>query len=144
MCVDVFGPVLDQKEGKRLNHHLSLLQYSFNLNIAIKKLISIEMTEITSEHELHIIEQSTDTRSTVLLSQSIQRKNEVVMKANSSENDISSQLEKMNDTMNIMKNEINNLNLQLSSTNPSSLPSSPLVSCLFVAISMTYMLIALY
>ena len=144
MCTDVFGPILDQKEGERSNHHLSLLQYSFNLNIAIKKLISVEMTEITSEHELHIIEQSTDTRSTVLLSQSIQRKNEVVMKANSSENDISSQLEKMNDTMNIMKNEINNLNLQLSSTNPSSLPSSPLVSCLFVAISMTYMLIALY
>jgi len=144
MCVDVFGPVLDQNEGERSNHHLSLLQYSFNLNIAIKKLISIEMTEITSEHELHIIEQSTDTRSTVLLSQSIQRKNEVVMKANSSENDISSQLEKMNDTINIMKNEINNLNLQLSSTNPSSIPSSPLVSYLFVAISMTYMLIALY
>ncbi len=144
MCVDVFGPVLDQNEGESSNQHLSLLQYSFNLNIAIKKLISIEMTEITSEHELHIIKQSTDTRSNVLLSQSIQRKNEVVMKANSSENDISSQLEKMNDTMNIMKNEINNLNLQLSSTNPSSLPSSPLVSCLFVAISMTYMLIALY
>jgi len=134
MCTDVFGPV----------HHLSLLQYSFNLNIAIKKLISMEMTEITTEHDLHIIEQSTYTRSNVLLSQSIQRKNEVVMKANSSENDISSQLEKMNDTINIMKNEINNLNLQLSSTNPSSLPSPPLVSCLFVAISITYMLIALY
>jgi len=134
MCTDVFGPILDQKEGERSNHHLSLLQYSFNLNIAIKKLISIEMTEITSEHELHIIEQSTDTRSTVLLSQSIQRKNEVVMKANSSENDISSQLEKMNDTINSMKNEINNFNLQLSSTNPSSLPSSSLVSYLFIAI----------
>jgi len=134
MCTDVFGPILDQKEGERSNHHLSLLQYSFNLNIAIKKLISIEMTEITSEHELHIIEQSTDIRSNVLLSQSIQRKNEVVMKANSSENDISSQLDQMNDTINSMKNEVNNLNLQLSSTNPSSLPSSSLVSYLFIAI----------
>jgi hypothetical protein len=81
------------------------------------------MTEITSEHELHIIEQSTDTRSNVLLSQSIQRKNEAVMKANSCENDISSHLEKINDTISIMKNEINNLNLHFSSTNPSS-PSS--------------------
>ena len=134
MCTDVFGPVLDQKEGKRSNHHLSLLQYSFNLNIAIKKLISIEMTEITTEHDLHIIEQSTDTRSNVLLSQSIQRKNEVVMKANSSENDLSSHLEKMNDTINSMENKIIQLSLQLSSTNPSSLPSSPLVSCLFVEI----------
>ena len=144
MCTDVFGPVLDQKEGERSNHHLSLLQYSFNLNIAIKKLISIEMTEITTEHDLHIIEQSTDTRSNVLLSQSIQRKNEVVMKANSSENDLSSHLEKMNDTINSMENKIIQLSLQLSSTNPSSLPSSPLVSCLFVAISMTYTPIVLY
>jgi hypothetical protein len=124
MCTDVFGPVLDQNEGKRSSHHLSLLQYSFNLNIAIKKLISIEMTEITTEHDLHIIEQSTDIRSNVLLSQSIQRKKEVVMKANSSANDISSQLEKINDTISSMKNEINNLNLQFSSTNPSSPPSS--------------------
>jgi hypothetical protein len=83
MCADVFGPVLDQTEGKRLNHHLSLLQYSFNLNIAIKKLISIEMTEITTEHDLHIIEQSTYPRSNVLLSQSIQRKSDIVMKSNS-------------------------------------------------------------
>ena len=64
MCTDVFGPVLDQKEGKRSNHHLSLLQYSFNLNIAIKKLISIEMTEITTEHDLHIIEQFSSPTST--------------------------------------------------------------------------------
>ena len=98
------------------------------------------MTEITTEHDLHIIEQSTDTRSTVLLSQSIQRKNEVVMKANSSENDLSSHLEKMNDTINSMENKIIQLSLQLSSTNP----SSPLVSCLFVAISITCMLIVLY
>jgi hypothetical protein len=124
MCTDVFGPVLDQNEGKRSSHHLSLLQYSFNLNIAIKKLISIEMTEITTEHDLHIIEQSTDTRSNVLLSQSIQRKNEVVMKANSSENDISSHVENINDAINSMKNEINKLNLQYSSPNSSSPPSS--------------------
>ena len=102
----MFGPILDQKEGERSNYHLSLLQYSFNLNTAIKKLISIEINEITTEHELHIMGQSTDTRSNVLLSQSIQRKKEVVMKANSSENDTSVQLEKMNETINSMEKKL--------------------------------------
>jgi hypothetical protein len=85
MCEDVLGPILDQKEGKR-SSHLSLLQYSFNLNIAIKKLISIEMTQITTEHELHFMMPSTDTRSNVLLSQSIQRKSDIVMKSDNEKN----------------------------------------------------------
>ena len=79
----MLGPILDQNKGKR-SSHLSLLQYSFNLNIAIKKLISIEMTEITTEHELHFMMPS---RSNVLLSQSIQRKNDIVMNSNSDNND---------------------------------------------------------
>ena len=83
MCEDVLGPILDQNKGKR-SSHLSLLQYSFNLNIAIKKLISIEMTEITTEHELHFMMPS---RSNVLRSQSIQRKNDIVMNSNSDNDD---------------------------------------------------------
>ena len=103
LCEDVFGPILDNK-GMR-SSRLSLLQYSFNLDIAIKKLISIEMTQITTEHELHFMMPLTDTRSNVLLSQSIQRKSDIVMKANSD-------------------NKINKYNLHYYSSNTPPPPSS--------------------
>ena len=109
MCEDVFGPILDNK-GMR-SSRLSLLQYSFNLDIAIKKMISIEMTQITTEHELHFMTPLTDTRSNVLLSQSIERKSDIVMKSNS-------------------ENKINKFNLQYSSSNtPPSSSLSNLTVC---------------
>jgi hypothetical protein len=111
MCEDVFGPILDNK-GIR-SSRLSLLQYSFNLDIAIKKLISIEMTQITTEHELHFRMPLTDTRSNVLLSQSIQRKSDIVMKSNS-------------------ENKINKCNLHYYSNSPPLSSSSSSLSNLTV------------
>lgn len=93
------------------NYNLSLLQYSFNLNIATQKQISIEMSQITTEHELYFKKTTANTREnvSVLQSQSIQRKNILVMKTKSYGSDENDD-DKTNKSMSSMKNEINKLN----------------------------------
>lgn len=89
-CGDVLGPMIDPDRTSIRLSHLSLLKYSFNLNPAIHKLISIELGELMTDYELRICSNRSSTLqspmatndalfSSVLQSNSIQHKNEVVI-----------------------------------------------------------------
>ena len=90
-CGDVLGLMISPGSASIILSHLSLLKYSFNLNPAIHKQISIELGELTTDYELSICRnpsialQSPQTTNTlldsVLQSQSILQKNEVVLRS---------------------------------------------------------------
>jgi hypothetical protein len=90
-CGDVLGPMISSGSASIKLSHLSLLKYSFNLNPAIHKQISIELGELMTDNELRICRnpssalqspQATNVLfDSVLQSQSILQKNEVVLRS---------------------------------------------------------------
>lgn len=84
-CGDVLGLMISPGSASIILSHLSLLKYSFNLNPAIHKQISIELGELMTDNELRICRNPSIATNvlfdSVLQSQSIQQKNEVVLRS---------------------------------------------------------------
>lgn len=74
-CEDVLGP-LDETTYQR-DRNFSLLQHSYNLNPALRRQISFEMSEIVAEHELYDATNSAEAKAAIQRG-TVQRKDAVL------------------------------------------------------------------